>query len=71
MQLSRTMPSLTATMPTSGTLYQQGCPRRVMLLSMMSSATRKYACSCTMDDVTMDNVALDNVALDNVATAMW
>ena len=31
---------------TSSTLYQQGCPRRVMEPSMMSSATRKKACSC-------------------------
>jgi hypothetical protein len=31
---------------TLGTLYQQGCPRRVMEPSMMSSATRKNACSC-------------------------
>lgn len=31
---------------TSGTQYQQGCPRRVMELSMMSSATRKKACNC-------------------------
>ena len=31
---------------TSGTRYQQGCPLRVMELSMMSSATRKNACSC-------------------------
>ena len=27
------------------TLYQQGCPRRVIEASIMSSATRKYACS--------------------------
>lgn len=32
--------------PTLGTRYQHGCPRRVMELSMMSSATRKKACSC-------------------------
>jgi hypothetical protein len=43
MQASRMMPSLMATMPTWGWRYQQGCPRRVMLPSMMSSATRKYA----------------------------
>lgn len=32
---------------TSGTLYQQGCPLLVIELSIMSSATRKKACSCT------------------------
>ena len=31
---------------TLGTRYQQGWPRRVMLLSIMSSATRKNAWSC-------------------------
>ena len=31
---------------TVGCLYQQGCPLRVVELSMMSSATRKNACSC-------------------------
>ena len=31
---------------TLGCLYQQGWPLRVMELSMMSSATRKKACSC-------------------------
>lgn len=33
---------------TLGTLYQQGWPRRVMEASMMSSATRKKACSHSM-----------------------
>ena len=37
-----------ATMPTVGTLYQQGWPRRVSEASMMSSATRKKACSHSM-----------------------
>lgn len=31
---------------TSGILYQQGCPLLVTELSMMSSETRKKACSC-------------------------
>ena len=35
--------SLMAIMPTEGCLYQQGWPRRVMLLSIMSSETRKKA----------------------------
>jgi hypothetical protein len=34
---------LPALQPTFGWRYQQGWPLRVMLLSMMSSATRKYA----------------------------
>ncbi len=36
--------SLMATMPTPPAGTQQGLPRRVMLLSMISSETRKKAC---------------------------
>src|SRR5450432_775945 len=36
--------SLIAIIPTCGCLYQQGAPRRVMLLSMISSDTKKNAC---------------------------
>ena len=42
------MQSLHALSSTLGTLYQQGWPRRVMEASMMSSATRKKACSHSM-----------------------
>jgi hypothetical protein len=44
----RTRPSLIAFCFTSAFLYQHGCPRRVMESSMMSSSTRKHACSHSM-----------------------
>ena len=43
--------SLTAMLPTSWTRYQHGCPRRVIDWSMMSSETRKKACSCVVAHV--------------------
>ena len=47
MQLRRRQEFLsTERMLTSGLLYQHGCPLLVMELSMMSSATKKKACSC-------------------------
>ena len=41
--------SLMAIVPTEGCLYQQGWPRRVMLLSIMSSETRKKAWSSSVN----------------------
>ncbi len=48
MALSSMKASLMATMPTPSWRYQQGLPRRVMLPSMMSSETRKKACSSSV-----------------------
>ena len=53
MHASSTMQSLHAFRPTLGTLYQHGWPRRVMLWSIMSSATRKNACSHSMHQPTV------------------
>jgi hypothetical protein len=41
---SSSMPSFIAMRPTPSARYQQGCPLRVIDLSMISSATKKYAC---------------------------
>ena len=43
---------------TSGRRNQQGCPLRVTLWSMTSSATRKNACSCKGDQLSADNLQL-------------
>src|SRR3569833_169279 len=48
MALSSMMASLMATMPTPSCRYQHGLPRRVMLASIMSSDTRKKACSSSV-----------------------
>lgn len=48
MLLSSMKASLIAIMPTFGIRYQHGCPRRVFEASMMSSLTRKNACSSSI-----------------------
>ncbi len=48
MDASSMKASLMAIMPTLGARYQHGFPRRVLEESMMSSETRKKACSSSI-----------------------